>query len=76
MFHRYWFGRPNKLGRNLATCIWRTQEDAKLGGIGPAHRRAVGAARHMYTEWSINRLGLLIGDGVKNWKISDWGSDT
>jgi len=72
---RYWFGSPDHLGRNLATCVWRTQGDARLGGIGPAHRLAAGAARNMYTEWSIDRLGLLIKNGLESWEISRWVSD-
>lgn len=73
--NRYWFGSPDCFGRNLATCVWRTRGDARLGGVGPAHRRAAGAARHMYTEWSINRLGLLIKNGVEAWEIRDWVDD-
>lgn len=73
--NRYWFGSPDRFGRNLATCVWRTRADARLGGVGPAHRRAAGAARHMYTEWSISRLGLLIKNGVEAWEITDWVDD-
>lgn len=33
---KYWFGTPHPVtGRNLATCIWRHRNDAKLGGAGP-----------------------------------------
>lgn len=44
-----------------------------MGGVGPAHRRAAGAARHNYTEWRIERLALVFDDEVKNWAIEEWG---
>lgn len=69
---RYWFGTPDAEGRNLATCIWRSQEDARKGGIGPAHRKAAGAARSLYSFWKIDRLKLTIGDGIKSWAITAW----
>lgn len=59
-------------GRNLATCVWRSQEDARIGSIGEAHRRAAGAARKLYTEWRIERLKLTIQDGATEWEIGDW----
>lgn len=48
---RYWFGSPDEDGRNLATCVWRSQEDARIGSVGEAHRKAAGATRYLYTEW-------------------------
>ncbi|KAF3766726.1 hypothetical protein M406DRAFT_337672 [Cryphonectria parasitica EP155] len=71
-FLKYWFGTPNEDLRNLATCIWRSQEDAKKGSVGPDHRRAAGAARSMYSEWKIDQHRLIIDDGVNNWKIVKW----
>lgn len=69
---RYWFGTPNAEGRNLATCIWRSQEDARKGGTGPDHRKAAGAARHLYSFWKIDRLRLTVEDDVEGWAITDW----
>lgn len=69
---RYWFGTPDAEGRNLATCIWRSQEDARKGGIGPAHRKAAGAARSLYDFWKIDRLKLTIEDDLKSWAITAW----
>jgi hypothetical protein len=40
--------------------------------VGPAHRRAAGAARANYTEWQIERLGLTIQDGAEGWEIGHW----
>lgn len=70
--YRYWFGTPDADGRNLATCIWRSQEDARRGGTGPAHRKAAGAARALYSHWKIDRHRLSIRDGVSSWAITDW----
>ncbi|KAK0719483.1 hypothetical protein B0H67DRAFT_483708 [Lasiosphaeris hirsuta] len=74
-FLKYWFGSPDIDGRNLATCIWRSQEDARKGGIGPAHRRAAGAARSLYSFWKIDRHRLTIRDGIESWEIVDWPAD-
>ncbi|KAK3688614.1 hypothetical protein B0T22DRAFT_159305 [Podospora appendiculata] len=71
-FLKYWFGSPDVEGRNLATCIWRSQDDAKKGGIGPAHRKAAGSARNLYSSWKIDRHRLTIRDGIESWELTDW----
>ncbi|KAI0018493.1 hypothetical protein F4780DRAFT_518461 [Xylariomycetidae sp. FL0641] len=71
-FLKYWFGTPDKEGSNLATCLWRSQEDAKKGGMGPAHREAASAARSLYSHWKIERYRLIIRDDVQSWDIVDW----
>ncbi|KAG9232914.1 hypothetical protein BJ875DRAFT_360675, partial [Amylocarpus encephaloides] len=71
-FLKYWFGSPDEHGRNLATCVWRSPHDARIGSVGEAHRKAAGATRLLYTEWRIERLRLLIKDGAKGWEISQW----
>ncbi|KIN01881.1 hypothetical protein OIDMADRAFT_103146 [Oidiodendron maius Zn] len=71
-FLKYWFGSPDQNGRNLATCVWRSQYDAKVGSIGEAHRRAGAAARVLYTEWKIERLELLLTDDLDGWEIRPW----
>ncbi|KAI0404567.1 eukaryotic translation initiation factor 3 subunit-like protein [Xylaria palmicola] len=73
-FLKYWFGSPDKDGKNLATCVWRSQEDARKGGIGPAHRRAAVAARDLYSHWKIDRHKLIIRDEVESWEITDWAT--
>jgi hypothetical protein len=47
-------------------------EDARIGSVGEAHRRAAGAARSLYTEWRIERLKLLIKDDAADWEITPW----
>ncbi|KAM7189512.1 hypothetical protein V8F33_009990 [Rhypophila sp. PSN 637] len=71
-FLKYWFGTPDAVGRNLATCIWRSQEDAKKGGAGPAHREAAGSARSLYSFWKIDRHRLTIHDDIVSWELSTW----
>ncbi|KAK0746860.1 hypothetical protein B0T18DRAFT_327051 [Schizothecium vesticola] len=71
-FLKYWFGTPDVDGRNLATCVWRSQEDAKKGAVGPAHRKAGGAARSLYSFWQIDRHRLTIRDDAETWDFSNW----
>ncbi|KLU83778.1 hypothetical protein MAPG_02829 [Magnaporthiopsis poae ATCC 64411] len=71
-FLKYWFGEPNAEGRNLATCVWRSKEDARLGNVGPAHRKAANATRRLYTSWGIDRHRLIVRDDIKSWDIIDW----
>ncbi|KAI2626267.1 hypothetical protein GGS21DRAFT_540980 [Xylaria nigripes] len=71
-FLKYWFGSPDEEGRNLATCVWRSQDDAKKGGMGPAHRQAAAAAQGLYSKWKIDRHRLTIHDKVESWEITDW----
>ena len=73
---KYWFGIPDAEGRNLATCVWRHQRDARPAGSGEGHRQAAKATRELYTEWKIERLALNIEDdgwgGVGGWAIEEW----
>ncbi|KAI1102751.1 hypothetical protein F4804DRAFT_253606 [Jackrogersella minutella] len=71
-FLKYWFGHPDKDGRNLATCLWRSQEDAIKGGVGPGHRKAAAATRSLYSHWKIDRHRLIIRNDVQSWEIIDW----
>ncbi|KAI9878763.1 MAG: hypothetical protein M1830_010565 [Pleopsidium flavum] len=70
---KYWFGNADPdTGRNLATCIWRNRADAKRGGAGEGHRRAMRATVGLYTEWKFERLKLIIQEGGKEWDIVEW----
>ncbi|KAI0160851.1 hypothetical protein GGR52DRAFT_149167 [Hypoxylon sp. FL1284] len=71
-FLKYWFGSPDKEGRNLATCLWRSQLDARKGGRGPGHGKAAAAAQALYSHWKIDRYRLIIRDDVQSWEIIDW----
>ncbi|KAK6531415.1 hypothetical protein TWF281_008220 [Arthrobotrys megalospora] len=70
---KYWFGTPHPVtGRNLATCIWRHRDDAKLGGGGPGHVRAMEAVRNIYLEWRVERLKLVVEENASEWSIGKW----
>ncbi|KAK6363695.1 hypothetical protein TWF730_001115 [Orbilia blumenaviensis] len=70
---KYWFGTPHPVtGRNLATCIWRHRDDAKLGGGGPGHVRAMEAVRNIYLEWRVERLKFTVEDNASGWSIGKW----
>ncbi|KAF3905470.1 hypothetical protein ABW20_dc0106299 [Dactylellina cionopaga] len=70
---KYWFGTPHKeTGRNLATCIWRHRDDAKKGGAGPGHVRAMEAVRNIYLEWRVERLKFVVEKGGTAWSIGKW----
>ncbi|KAL1875030.1 hypothetical protein Plec18167_005698 [Paecilomyces lecythidis] len=69
---KYWFGTKNENRKNLATCLWRNREDARLGGLGPWHKKARLAAREMYEQIVFTTLKLTIDDHVSSWKFNDW----
>ncbi|PYI17072.1 hypothetical protein BO99DRAFT_464303 [Aspergillus violaceofuscus CBS 115571] len=69
---KYWFGSKDAEHRNLATCIWRSREDARLGGLGPWHKKARGAAREMYESIEFSTLRLTVGEGVGDWEFGEW----
>ncbi|KAG5933024.1 hypothetical protein E4U53_001122 [Claviceps sorghi] len=71
-FLKYWFGSPDNELRNLATCLWRSREDAIQGGKGPAHRKAAGATRSMYAYWKIDQHRLTITNNAESWEITNW----
>ncbi|KAJ5951116.1 uncharacterized protein N7479_009529 [Penicillium vulpinum] len=72
---KYWFGAKNEKHQNLATCVWRNRNDARLGGRGPWHAQARAAATIMYEQIKFTTLKLDIEDGVQSWKLSDWKED-
>lgn len=52
--------------------IWRSRNDARLGGRGPWHAQARAAASVMYEEILFTTLRLDIRDGAESWELSDW----
>ncbi|PHH80928.1 hypothetical protein CDD82_1432 [Ophiocordyceps australis] len=71
-FLKYWFGAPDAHLQNLATCVWRSRQDALKGGRGPAHRIAAGSTRALYAYWKIDQHCLTVGDDVESWEITEW----
>ena len=52
--------------------VWRHQSDSRPGSAGPGHKAAMRATRDMYSEWGIQRLRLVIEEGVVGWGIEEW----
>ncbi|KAL2204950.1 hypothetical protein CC79DRAFT_1252485, partial [Sarocladium strictum] len=71
-FLKYWFGSPDSELRNLATCLWRSRDDAIAGGRGPAHKKAAGSTRSLYAYWKIDQHRLTVRDGADSWEIVPW----
>ncbi|KAF1991576.1 hypothetical protein K402DRAFT_409732 [Aulographum hederae CBS 113979] len=69
---KYWFGVPDGVRANLATCLWRSREDARKGGLGPWHKKARGAAREMYERITFDIRRFVIEDGANGWRIDEW----
>ncbi|KKK24879.1 hypothetical protein P175DRAFT_0521662 [Aspergillus ochraceoroseus IBT 24754] len=69
---KYWFGVRNERRENLATCIWRSRHDARVGGTGPWHKKARGAARELYEGIEFTTLELVVGGSVGEWELRDW----
>ncbi|KAI9737973.1 MAG: hypothetical protein M1834_009343 [Cirrosporium novae-zelandiae] len=69
---KYWFGNVDDENQNLATCHWRSKEDARLGGLGPWHLKARHAARELYANITFTIQKLVISDGIQNWRFESW----
>ncbi|KAK9370446.1 hypothetical protein V1509DRAFT_561142 [Lipomyces kononenkoae] len=69
---KYWFGTKNQSHQNLATCLWRSREDARAGGAGPRHKDAMAATRGLYDTIIFKTLQLIIHDDASSWEIIDW----
>ncbi|QDS68809.1 hypothetical protein FKW77_006179 [Venturia effusa] len=69
---KYWFGKAGPVRReNLATCIWRSREDAVRGGAGPWHALAMGAKVEMYESIGLKRCFLVVGDGARDVRMEE-----
>ncbi|KAL1606337.1 hypothetical protein SLS60_003739 [Paraconiothyrium brasiliense] len=69
---KYWFGKTDGERRNLATCFWRSREDAHLGGLGPWHKKARAAGRTLYESIRFSTHRFTITDGAEEIKFEDW----
>ncbi|KAL4976762.1 hypothetical protein BDW66DRAFT_47253 [Aspergillus desertorum] len=69
---KYWFGVRNGRRENLATCVWRSREDARTGGTGAWHAQARAAAREMYEKIEFTTLELVVGERVGKWEFREW----
>ncbi|KAK5106146.1 hypothetical protein LTS08_000263 [Lithohypha guttulata] len=69
---KYWFGVPDLERRNLATCLWRSREDAVKGGRGPWHKQAREVTATIYESISVRGLKLSVEEDVKDWFFKSW----
>ncbi|KAF2873570.1 hypothetical protein BDV95DRAFT_592917 [Massariosphaeria phaeospora] len=69
---KYWFGAPSSERRNLATCFWRSREDAYAGGLGPWHKKARAAGRELYEYIVFTTHRFTILDGATGFTFEDW----
>lgn len=71
---KYWFGKADLDGerRNLATCFWRSKEDARLGGLGPWHAKARRAGRELYESIVFTTHRFTVLDGAEGFRFEDW----
>ena len=49
--------------------VWQSRDDARKGGSGVDHVQAMRETIKLYTEWNVERLSLIIGEGIRHWKI-------
>ncbi|EHY59494.1 hypothetical protein HRR83_001230 [Exophiala dermatitidis] len=69
---KYWYGVADSERRNLATCLWRSKEDAVNGGRGPWHKQARAAIAQMYEMIDVHGLRLTIEDDVEDWSFGPY----
>ncbi|KAH8722422.1 hypothetical protein GQ44DRAFT_566293, partial [Phaeosphaeriaceae sp. PMI808] len=69
---KYWFGKSNGEGENLATCFWHSREDAYNGGRGPWHKKARAAGRELYEKIAFSTHKFTVLDGAEGFKFEDW----
>lgn len=66
---KYWYGTADaKTGHNLATCWWRSMEDARRGGTGKAHRDSISRTRDWYCFWRVEQYVLRIT--ANDWQLA------
>jgi hypothetical protein len=70
---KYWYGNSDLEQRNLATCLWRSKEDAVKGGQGPWHKQARAIVPNMYEQISVKGFRLVIEDDVSGWRFEQSG---
>lgn len=66
---KYWYASPDSTGRNLATCMWHSREDAIRAAKLPWHRKAAALIQAgIYDTWTLERYTLQIGHGHYRFK--------
>lgn len=54
------------------TGFWRSREDARLGGLGPWHKKARMAGRELYDTIVFTTHRFVILDGATDFTFEDW----
>jgi hypothetical protein len=52
--------------------FWRSREDARLGGLGPWHKKARMAGRELYETIVFSTHKFVILDGATDFTFEDW----
>ena len=61
-----------RLVLTVVTGIWRSRDDARLGGRGPWHAKARAATKELYEDIIFKTMKLVIRDSFQSWEISAW----
>jgi len=56
----------------MVTGFWRSREDARLGGLGPWHKKARAAGRELYDSIVFATRRFTVLDGATGYKFEDW----
>lgn len=52
--------------------FWRSREDARLGGLGPWHKKARAAGRTLYESIVFSTHRFTVTDGAAEIQFNDW----
>ncbi|KAI9708114.1 MAG: hypothetical protein M1820_004318 [Bogoriella megaspora] len=70
----YFYGWPDPVtGENLATCIWRTRNEAREASKLPWHKEAVKESREAYGWFALERYAVIKDAGETGVRIEAWG---
>lgn len=72
----YIYGTPDPgTGTNLATCVWRSREDARRASALPLHRRAVRLAVDAYEWFVLDRYSVVKREGETGVRVMEWSGE-
>ncbi|KAF2678499.1 hypothetical protein K458DRAFT_276495, partial [Lentithecium fluviatile CBS 122367] len=69
---KYWFGKPDGERQNLATCFWRSREDAYKGGLGSWHAQARAAGGKLYEHIRFSTHRFTVVEGGREFRFEEW----
>lgn len=68
----YWYGAPDELGSNLATCVWTSRRAAREASSLPLHAKAAAHSRDAYESFQLSRYALVKKEGETGVHIEEW----